>query len=150
MPERDRNSQTQQVIAEFRAHGGRVGGYFADIPLLLLTTTGAKSRQLHTTPLAYLVDGERYVVCAAAGGAPQDPDWYHNLVAKPEVTVEVGSEVFTATAVVMTGEERTLLFECFTAVNGQLALYQARTTRQIPMVALYRHEGHTPDLSPSI
>jgi deazaflavin-dependent oxidoreductase (nitroreductase family) len=150
MPERDRNSQTQQVIAEFRANGGRVGGYFADIPLLLLTTTGAKTRQLHTTPLAYLVDGERYVVCAAAGGAPQDPDWYRNLVVTPEVSVEVGSEVFLATANVMTGEERAVLFERFAAVNGQLALYRARTTRQIPMVALRRGEDHTSDCSPSI
>jgi len=140
MPERDQSSRNQQVITEFRANGGKVGGYFADISLLLLTTTGARSGQSHTTPLSYLADGGRYVVFAAAGGAPGDPDWYHNLIASPRVTVEAGTEVFDATAVVTTGEERGALFERFAAVQPQLMLYQSRTTRQIPVVALNRRE----------
>jgi deazaflavin-dependent oxidoreductase (nitroreductase family) len=139
VPERAEGDEFhQQVIAEFRANGGRVGGYFTDIPLLLLITTGARSGRLRTTPLAYLADGERYVVVAAAGGAARNPAWYHNLVADPGVTVEVGTEVFDATAAVMTGEERDALYERFTARSPQLVGYQARTTRPIPVVVLDR------------
>lgn len=135
------SSGQQQVIAEFRSNGGKVGGYFAGIPLLLLSTTGARSGQLRTTPLSYLADDGRYVVFAANGGAPAHPDWYHNLVAGPDVSVEVGTEVFDATAVVVTGEEREALFEQYAAVNPQLALYRASTSRQIPVVALSRCES---------
>src|ERR1039457_4288651 len=144
MPERDRGSQNQQVIAEFRANGGVVGGYFAGIPLLLLTTTGAKSGRPHTTPLSYLADGGRCIVFAAAGGAPASPDWYHNLIANPSVTVEAGTEVFDATAAVTTGEERDALFERYAAAQPQLVRYQSRTTRQIPVAALSRREDLTP------
>lgn len=144
MAERDLDSRNQRVIAEFRAHGGRVGGYFAGIPLLLLTTTGAKSGGPHTAPLGYLADGSRYVVFAAAGGASSGPDWYRNLVADPRATVGVGTEVLEATAVVTTGEERDALFERHAAVQPQLALYQSRTTRQIPVIALSRRAGRAP------
>src|ERR1022692_158395 len=144
MPERDRASQNRQVIAEFRANGGIVGGYFDGIPLLLLTTTGARSGQPHTTPLSYLADGGRCVVFAAAAGAPASPDWYHNLTANPSVTVETGTEVFEATAVVTTGEERDALFQRYAALQPQLVLYQSRTTRQIPVVALSRPEDRAP------
>jgi deazaflavin-dependent oxidoreductase (nitroreductase family) len=138
MPERDRGGRNQEVIDEFRANGGQVGGYFADMSLLLLTTTGARSGQPHTTPLSYFADGDRCIVFAAAGGAPADPDWYHNLLADPRVTVEAGTEVFEATAAVATGEERDALFGWFAAVRPQLLQYQDRTTRQIPVVALTR------------
>ena len=144
MPERDRSSQNQQVITEFRANGGIVGGYFAGIPLLLLTTTGARSGQPHTTPLSYLTDSLRCVVFAAAGGAPASPDWYHNLTADPGVTVEAGTEVFEATAVVTTCGERDALFERYAAVQPQLVRYQSRTTRQIPVVALSRRQDRAP------
>ena len=144
MPERDLDSRNQQVIAEFRANGGTVGGYFAGISLLLLTTTGAKSSRPHTTPLSYLADGGRYIVVAAAGGAPASPDWYHNLIANPGATVEAGTDVFEATAVVTTGGEREALFERFAAVLPQLAAYQNRTTRQIPVLALSRRAGPAP------
>lgn len=141
MPEQDRSSQNQQVIDEFRANGGQVLGYFDGIPLLLLITTGAKSSQPHTTPLSYLADDSRYIVFAAAGGAAAHPDWYHNLIADPRVTVEARGEVFEATAVVVAGEERDALFERYAAVQPQLALYQDRTTRRIPVVALIRRTG---------
>ena len=81
----------QRNIDEFRANGGRVTGAFADRPLLLLTTTGRKSGKTHTTPVMYLPDGDRLVVFASKGGSPTSPDWYHNLVATPTVTVEVGA-----------------------------------------------------------
>ena len=138
MPERDRGGRNQEVIDEFRANGGQVGGYFADMSLLLLTTTGARSGQPHTTPLSYFADSDRCIVFAAAGGAPADPDWYHNLLADPRVTVEAGTEVFEATAAAATGEERDALFGRFAAVRPQLLQYQDRTTRQIPVVALTR------------
>lgn len=115
-----------------------MGGYFAGMSLLLLTTTGARSGQPHTTPLSYFADSDRCIVFAAAGGAPADPDWYDNLLADPRVTVEAGTEVFEATAAVTTGEERDALFDRFAAVRPQLLQYQDRTTRQIPVVALTR------------
>jgi deazaflavin-dependent oxidoreductase (nitroreductase family) len=136
MPGRDQDAHDRQVIDEFRGHGGQVGGYYADIPLLLLTTTGARSGQRRVTPLSYLRDGGRYIVVAAAGGSRANPGWYHNLIADPDVTVEVGSEVFAATATVITAGERDALFERFAAVQPQAAPYQARTTRQIPVVVL--------------
>jgi deazaflavin-dependent oxidoreductase (nitroreductase family) len=141
MPEQDWISRNQQVIAEFRANDGRVGGYFAGVSLLLLTTTGARSGQPHTTPLSYLADDGRYIVFAAAGGAPADPDWYRNVITNPEVTVEAGPEVFEAIAVVTTGGERDSLFGRYAAVLPQLALYQSSITRQIPVVALTRRAG---------
>ncbi len=144
MPERERERRNQQVIDEFRANGGQVGGYFSGMSLLLLTTTGAKSGRPHTTPLSYLADGGRYIVVAAAGGASASPDWQHNLIAHPRVTVKAGTEVFEATAVITTGEEREALFERFAAVQPQLTIYQNRTTRQIPVVVLNRRADRAP------
>jgi deazaflavin-dependent oxidoreductase (nitroreductase family) len=86
------------VVTEFRASAGEVGGYHAGMPLLLLTTTGARSGRRRATPLTYLLDRDRYVVAAANAGAAANPDWYHNLVADPVVTVEVGTETFRASA----------------------------------------------------
>ncbi len=89
MPDRD-----ELVIAEFRANGGQVGGRFAGISLLLITTTGARSGKSYTHPLSYSRDGQRFVIIAANGGAAAHPGWYHNLIAHPEVTVEAGTETF--------------------------------------------------------
>jgi deazaflavin-dependent oxidoreductase (nitroreductase family) len=130
----------QRVINEFRANGGKVGGFFEDIPLLLITTTGAKSGQPRTTALSYVADGERYIIAAAAGGAARHPDWYYNLVAHPDLTVEVGTEKFEATAVVTTGAERTALYDQVVAQRPRLADYQAKTTRQIPLITLNRRD----------
>jgi len=140
MPNRDLGNVNQQVIAEFRTTGGTVGGYVAGMTLLLLTTVGAKSGRRQTVPLTYLADGERHVVVAAAGGTAANPAWYHNLITNPTVTVEVGTDVFDATARIATGDEREALFSRFVAQYPQLALYQARTTRQIPVIILTRRE----------
>jgi deazaflavin-dependent oxidoreductase (nitroreductase family) len=131
----------RQVIEEFRTNGGKVGGQFEGAPLLLLTTTGAKSGQRRTSPMMYLPDGDRMLVFASKGGAPTHPDWYHNLVAHQEATVEVGTETFDVTAVVLTGEERDRLYAKQAKLYPGFASYQARTTRQIPVVALKRRAG---------
>ena len=137
----DMNDWNRQTIEAFRANKGKVGGMWEGRPLLLLTTTGAKSGQRRTTPTMYLPDGDRLLVFASKGGAPTNPDWYHNLLAHPQVTVEVGSETYEATAIVLTGEERDRLFAKHAALYPQFAEYQAKTTRKIPVIALERRKG---------
>jgi deazaflavin-dependent oxidoreductase (nitroreductase family) len=132
------NDFNQKIITEFRANQGKVGGQYANRPLLLLTTTGAKSGKTYTHPLAYTKDGDRLVVIASFGGAPKNPSWYHNLVAHPEVTVEVGSERFQARATVATGEERQRLYDRQAEQIPAFAEYQKKTKRQIPVIVLTR------------
>lgn len=132
------NDFNQQVIAEFRANGGKVGGPFADRSMLLLTTTGAKSGQPRTSPLVYTTDGDRIVIIASKGGAPTNPDWYHNLVAHPTATVELGTEKFQARATVTEGQERQRLYDLQAALMPGFAEYQKNTTRQIPVFVLER------------
>src|SRR5271165_7127659 len=104
------NDWNQTVIAEFRSSGGKISGNFEGAPVLLLTTTGAKTGRKHTTPTMYLVDGDRLAVFASKAGAPTNPDWYHNLVANPRATVEVGTEVFDVDAEVANPEKRDHLY----------------------------------------
>jgi deazaflavin-dependent oxidoreductase (nitroreductase family) len=132
----DINDFNAKIIEEFRANGGKVGGAMAGAPLVLLTTTGAKSGSRRTTPLAYLPDGDRIVVFASKAGAPTNPDWYHNLIAHPEVTVEVDGDTREVTAVEVTGDERDRLFAEQARRNPGFGEYQAKTTRQIPVIAL--------------
>ncbi|GLW22188.1 cation-binding protein [Microbispora amethystogenes] len=136
MPE----SFNQSVIDEFRANGGRVGGPFEGGDLLLLTTVGAKSGKEHTVPLGYVRDGDLLLVVASAGGAPRHPAWYHNLLARPAVRVEVGEEVFDAIAVPAEGAARERLFEHVVRVAPGYGDYQARTARTLPVVVLERPE----------
>ena len=126
------------LIEEYRANGGKVSGMFAGAPLLLLTTTGAKSDREHVSPLAYTIDGDRYVIIASKGGAPTHPDWFHNLVANPEVTVELGAETFGARASIPEGDERRRLYDQMAAQMPNFAEYQRSTDRQIPVVVLER------------
>ncbi|MDQ6695165.1 MAG: nitroreductase family deazaflavin-dependent oxidoreductase [Chloroflexota bacterium] len=133
-----RKNWNENVISEFRSNGGKVGGPFQGGNMLLLTTTGAKSGRQLTSPLMYNTDGDRLLVFASKGGAPTNPDWYHNLVANPQVTVEVGDESFKANAVVLTGEERDRHYNNQASQSPQFADYQKSTTRQIPVVALER------------
>lgn len=100
----------RKIIEEFRANGGKVSGQFAGAPMVLLTHKGAKSGKTYTTPLVYTRDGDRYVIIASKAGAPNNPSWYHNLAAHPEVTLEIGNEKFKAKAFVTKGEERERLF----------------------------------------
>jgi deazaflavin-dependent oxidoreductase (nitroreductase family) len=128
----------KNVISEFRENDGKVGGMFANVPILLLTVTGAKSGEKRTHPLAYTSDGERMVIIASKGGAPTNPAWYHNLVANPVVTVEVGEERFDARASVASGEERERLYDAQATLLPQFNEYREKTTRQIPVVVLER------------
>jgi deazaflavin-dependent oxidoreductase (nitroreductase family) len=134
----DANDWNAQIIEEFRANHGKVGGMFEGATLLLLTTTGAKSGRRRTNPLGYMPDGNRLLIFASKSGAPTNPDWYSNLIAHPTVTVEVGDEEFTATATVITGEERDRLFAQQAARVPQFGEYQEQTSRVIPVIALQR------------
>jgi len=132
------NDFNEKIIAEFRANGGVVGGQFAGAPLLLLTTTGAKSGQPRTMPLVYNMDSDHYVIVASKAGAPTNPDWYHNLVANPTVTLEVGTEKFQAQASVAGEPERERLYNQVATKMPGFAEYQRNTTRVIPVVVLER------------
>jgi deazaflavin-dependent oxidoreductase (nitroreductase family) len=132
------NDWNKAGIEEFRANGGKVGGQFDGSPLLLLTTAGAKTGRPYTTPVMYLPDGDRLVVFASKGGAPTNPDWYHNLVAHPTATVEVGTETYQVDAVVTTGEERDQLYARQAEQFPGFAEYEAKTTRTIPVIRLKR------------
>jgi len=126
-----------QVIEEFRAKGGRVGGMFEGLPILLLHHTGAKSGTERVNPLAYLADDGRYVVIASKGGAPKNPAWYHNLRAHPRVKIEVGSETLGASASEATGEERERLFRAQADRFPQFDDYvQKAAGRTIPVIVL--------------
>jgi deazaflavin-dependent oxidoreductase (nitroreductase family) len=134
----ERNDFNQQVIQEFRANQGKVGGQLANMPLLLLTTTGAKSGRAITKPLVYTRDGDRIVIIASFAGGPKNPPWYHNLVAHPEATVELGSDRFRVRATATSGEERQRLFNRQAEQMPIFAEYQHKTTRQIPVFVLTR------------
>ncbi len=126
----DYANYNQQVIAGLRA------GNLENQPLLLLTNTGARSGKTRVNPLAYTRDGDRYVVLASKGGGPSNPDWYHNVIANPEVTVEVGQQRFKARARVAEGDERERLFNAQAAQMPNFAEYQQKTSRQIPVIIL--------------
>jgi len=128
----------KKIIDEFRANQGKVGGQFDGMPLLLLTTKGAKSGATRTNPLAYLRDGDRYVVIASYAGAPKNPPWYHNLVADPNVRVELGGQSFDARAEVVKEPERSALYQKVEAAMPVFSEYKRKTQRVIPVIALRR------------
>lgn len=134
----DMKDFNNQVIAEFRANGGKVGGMFEGAPMILVTTTGAKSGQPRVAPLVYTTDGDRIVIIASKGGAPTHPDWYHNIVANPEITVEVGGETFPARAEIAPEPERTRLFNAQADLMPNFAEYQKNTDRTIPVITISR------------
>jgi deazaflavin-dependent oxidoreductase (nitroreductase family) len=132
------NDWNKKVIEEFRANEGVVGGYFENISLLLLHTTGAKSGEPRLNPVAYIQDGDRYVIIASKGGAPTNPAWYHNIVAHPEVNIEVGTEIIRARAEVVSEPERSELYAKMAAMYPGFAEYMRRTDRIIPVIVLSR------------
>lgn len=132
------DEQNRRIIDEFRANGGEVGGRFTGIPLLLLTTTGARSGKLTVSPLVCTEDGDRLIVYATAGGRPTDPAWYRNVVANPAVAVEYRTDRFPARATVLSGAERDRLWDEQVARAPGFGAYQRDTARVIPVVALER------------
>ena len=132
------NDNNRTIIEEFRNNKGNVGGNFSGAPLLLITTQGRKTGENRINPLMHLPDGDRWIIFASKGGDPKSPDWYHNLVANPIVTLEVGEETFEADATVITGEERDTLYARQAKLFPNFAEYETKTTRKIPVIALSR------------
>lgn len=134
----DFNAFNRGVIAEFRANAGKVGGPFEGAPMVLITHTGAKSGKEYTTPLVHSLDGDDVVIIASKGGAPDDPQWFRNLVANPSVTVELGTESYAGVAHVAEGAERDRLYAAQAALMPNFDEYAAKTTRVIPVVVIRR------------
>lgn len=132
------NEFNQALIDEYRAKGGKVTGMFQDAPLLLLTMKGAKSGRERTTPLAYTEDDGRLVVIASMAGAPNNPAWFHNLVANPDATVELGTDTFAVRASVADDEERERLYRKQAERLSAFNEYEKKTTRKIPVILLER------------
>jgi deazaflavin-dependent oxidoreductase (nitroreductase family) len=132
------NDYNRQIIEEFRANEGRVGGPFEGATLLLLTHKGAKTGTARTNPLAYIEEDGRYFVFGSKGGASTNPDWYHNLRANPNATIEIGTEKFDVTAEVLTGEVRDRVWARTVRERPAFGEYEKRTSRRIPVIALTR------------
>jgi deazaflavin-dependent oxidoreductase (nitroreductase family) len=126
----------EQIIAEFRANHGKVGGPFEGAPLLLLHSTGAKSGAQRVSPVMYMPDDDRYVVFASKAGADTNPDWYHNLKANPNAAIEVGDSRLDVVAAEITGSERDDLYRRQAELYPGFAEYEKKTSRVIPVVAL--------------
>jgi deazaflavin-dependent oxidoreductase (nitroreductase family) len=132
----ERDDWNRRVIDEFRANGGKVGGDFHGMDLLLLHHKGAKTDRERVNPLAYQQVGDSYAIFASKGGAPTNPDWYHNLVANPDVSVEVGADTHSVRARVATGEERERIWSAQKAAIPGFAEYEQKSGRTIPVVVL--------------
>lgn len=135
------NDWNRQIIEEFRTHGGKVGGAFEGTTLLLLATTGKRSGQKRINPLTALLDGERVFIFAASGGSPKTPDWYYNLLADPQVMVEIGTEQFEATAMLLEGEERDQIYAKEVQRHPIVADFEKKASRKIPVVELARYKS---------
>ena len=133
------NAFNESLVEEFRANSGKVTGQFENMPVMLLTHTGAKSGKVYTSPLVYSTDGDDMVIIASKGGAATSPDWYHNLVANPDVTVEVGRDKYAARAEITEGDERQRLYD---QQASQMEIFkdyaEKATPRVIPVVRLVR------------
>jgi deazaflavin-dependent oxidoreductase (nitroreductase family) len=138
MADNDMNDFNQGVIDDFRANDGKTSGPFAETPLMILTTTGAKSGKERVIPIVYTRDGDRLVIAASKAGAPTNPDWYWNVVANPEVKVELPGDTFTARASVVDRTERDRLYAAHAEAMPNFAEYETLTDRVIPIVVLER------------
>lgn len=132
------NDFNKQVVDEFRANAGVVGGYFDGKDMALLTTTGAKSGETRLVPLVYFPDGDRIFIVASKSGAPNHPDWYHNLLANPSATVEIGTESFQVKPRVLEEPERSEKYAHVVEVLPGFGDYEKNTTRVIPVLELVR------------
>ena len=132
------NEFNRGIIEEFRANGGKVGGPFEGAPMLVLHSTGAKSGKERLSPVVYQAVDDDWAVFASKAGAPDNPDWFHNLVAHPEAEIEVGTERVPVTARVLEGEERERIWSAQKQRMPGFAEYEQKTTRTIPVVLLTR------------
>ncbi|MGZ4389567.1 MAG: nitroreductase family deazaflavin-dependent oxidoreductase [Gaiellaceae bacterium] len=134
----DRSLFGEEHVRRYRETGGEVGHIWNGVPTLLLTTTGRRSGEQRTTPLIYGRNGDRYVVVASKGGAPQHPAWYLNLSAHPDVELQVKDERFRARARTAAANERERLWTLMAGIWPAYDDYQAKTEREIPLVVLER------------
>ena len=137
----DVNDFNKQMIEQFRANHGKLGGPFEGGTMLLLHTTGAKTGKERVNPVAYQPVGDNFAVFASKAGAPTNPDWYHNLLAHPEVTVEIGDKTYQATAKPITGDERDQIYSRWEQQYPQFREYREKTKRTIPVIELELHES---------
>ena len=128
----------QKIIDEFHANSGKVGGYFEGAHMILIHHIGARSGRERVNPLTYLPDGDDMIIAATKGGAPKNPDWYHNLKQHPRITVEVGTATFPVDATEVTGEERNELWRRLVELRPGFAAYETKTSRVFPMFRLTR------------
>jgi deazaflavin-dependent oxidoreductase (nitroreductase family) len=133
---KERTNWNQKIIEEFRANEGKVGGRYEGKTLLLLHTTGAKSGKKRVNPVAYVRDGDNYVVIASKGGAPDNPDWYYNILAHPHLTVEVGTKSFDVEAQETEEPKRTHLYNKMASMMDSFNDYRRKTDRVIPVFKL--------------
>jgi deazaflavin-dependent oxidoreductase (nitroreductase family) len=131
------NGWNQQIIAEFRANGGKVES-FGDAPMVILHSTGARSGVERENPLVALVEGDDMYLFASKAGAPTNPDWYHNLKANPKAEVEYGTDRFAVEAVEITGTDRDEVYARQVAAQPGFGDYEKATTRVIPVFKLVR------------
>jgi deazaflavin-dependent oxidoreductase (nitroreductase family) len=134
----DMSDWNTTIIEEFRANKGRVGGQFEGAPMILIHHIGARSGIERVNPLVYFPDGDRMLIMASKGGAPTNPDWYHNLKAHPRITVEVGTETFQVDVVELTGDERETMWARVVEQMPGFGEYQSKVARRIPLLALTR------------
>ena len=135
----DMNDWNQQIIAEFRENDGKVGGPFEGSPMVLVHHRGAKTGTERVTPLMAQLEGDRVFIFASKAGAPDNPDWYHNLKAHPEITIELGADSDVAvSAVELEGDERTRVWDRQKTEWPQFAEYESKTDRTIPVIELVR------------
>jgi len=134
----DYNAFTRQLMEDIREHGRPTSGPMAGRPLMILTSTGAKSGEKRSAVVTYTRDGNRYVIAASKGGAPTNPSWYYNLLADPHVTVEADKQTFEATATITDGEERQRLWNQHAAERTEFQDYPNKTSRLIPVIVLER------------
>lgn len=134
----DYNAFTRQLMADIRENGRPTSGPMAGRPLMILTTTGAKSGEKRSAVVTYTRDGNRYVIAASKGGAPTNPSWYHNVLANPTVTVEADKQTFNASAMVTEGEERERLWDQHATERPEFRDYPQKTSRVIPVIVLER------------
>jgi deazaflavin-dependent oxidoreductase (nitroreductase family) len=123
-------------VALYRLSRGRVVNHAAGVPLLLLTTNGRKSGKPRTNPVAFITDGQDYLIAATVGGMDWNPGWYYNLRNKPDAKIQVGNKTFTVRATVVAPEQRTHLYERFKAASGNFVKYERSVTRTIPVLRL--------------